>query len=99
MPRKRATHTHQYKKVKLKIAYVYRCMLSNCNHYIMPEFIMGKESVCPSCNHEFVIDKYASMRTNPICIDCRKEHPTPLTNSSKPDSNVIADILKRHGVH
>jgi len=103
MPKRKGNHTHQYRRVKLKKAHVYRCMLTNCNHYIMPEFILGKESVCPSCSREFVIDKYASLRANPICIDCRREHPNHSSNSSTelsaPVSNIVADILKRHGVH
>lgn len=99
MPKK--SHTHQYKRVKLKTASVYRCMLTNCPHYIGEEFILGRESLCPSCGREFIIDKYASMRVNPICIDCRKESPKPSAKHQRsPDvqPSVVADILKRYGV-
>jgi hypothetical protein len=77
-------------------------MLSDCPHYIGEEFILGRESLCPSCGREFVIDKYASLRTNPICIDCRTKQPKPSQPSKESpevQSEVVAAILKQYGVH
>jgi hypothetical protein len=94
-------HTHQYRRVKLKNVSVFRCMLTNCPHYIGEEFILGRESLCPSCGKEFIIDKYASLRTNPICLDCRDVSPKSKKKSNRsPDvqPSVVADILKRYGV-
>jgi len=99
MPIKNKGHTHQYKKVKLSKggADVYRCMLSNCSHYIPPALLLGRESLCPSCHQVFTIDKYASKRTFPVCEDCRKSKDSSEQSSPKLDTSVM-DLMKKLGI-
>jgi DNA-directed RNA polymerase subunit RPC12/RpoP len=107
---KRCT-THQYRKIRQKPSdrLIYRCM--NCAHYITPEFLLGRQSLCWGCKKPFSIDQYASERTYPKCDDCRNKI-TPFVKPSEellgpsisvkeelPESdNVVADILKRYGI-
>src|SRR5688500_15107948 len=98
---KAKSHTHQYKKVRLSKggAFVYRCMLSDCPHYISPALILGKSSICPSCHESFVIDKYASQRTFPICETCRaKKNPSSVDLPHLQDESLAA-TLKKLGIH
>lgn len=103
---------HQYKKILQKPSEreIYRCM--NCAHYITPEFLLGRQSLCWGCHNQFTIDPYASERKYPKCENCRNK-VTPLSKKSKENSpgpstvvseelpesdNVVADILKRYGI-
>ena len=104
--------THQYKKILQNPSKreIYRCM--NCSHYITPEFLLGRQSICWGCHTPFTIDPYASERKFPKCENCRNK-VTPLSKKSEaallgpsisvkeelPESdNVVADILKRYGI-
>jgi len=84
---------HQYKRIKQKPSerIIYRCMRPNCNHYLTPEFILGKVSICWQCKEEFVMDPYAVERQFPKCPNCRtkvtsfaKAKQERLQNSSTP---------------
>ena len=103
---------HQYKRIKQKPSgrEIYRCM--NCAHYITPEFLLGRQSICWGCKQEFTIDYYATERTFPKCENCRdrvtsftkksqEESPGPqieLAEDSLESISVVADILKRYGL-
>jgi len=66
-------HTHQYRRIKQPPSnrIIYRCMRPDCNHYLTPEFILGKASVCWQCKTDFVMDPYSTERQFPKCKDCR----------------------------
>ena len=84
---------HKYKKVNLakskaKPYIVYRCMLPNCSHYVTEKMVLGRISLCWSCNHPFVIGAF---RAKPICFNC-KDQKKGVDNSS------VETILKNAGV-
>ena len=61
---------HQYVKIKLTSATVYRCVLAGCSHYIRPEFILNKVGVCPYCGNEFLITRELARRKIVHCSSC-----------------------------
>jgi Zn-finger nucleic acid-binding protein len=86
-------------------------MIPNCNHYITPELIIGKYSICPECQQEFIINKAATQRVFPKCADCKgkvelRGAVKDLVEKSKGSSsappkeltNISADILKKFGI-
>lgn len=66
-------HTHKYKRVKIgrkKDYVVYACQL-NCSHYVTPEFIVGRVTICFRCGKEFELTK-SLLKVKPTCKDCIK---------------------------
>jgi ribosomal protein S27AE len=75
-------HIHRYKKVNLattphKEYLVYRCILPNCNHYLQPALLIGKQASCPRCGEEYIIAADLARLTKPHCRKCTagKEKP------------------------
>lgn len=51
-------HVHKYLRVRLgkdKKFIVFRCVLTDCPHFIRREFIIGKRTICWRCGAEFVM--------------------------------------------
>ncbi len=76
---------HKYQQVKWgsKGTVVWRCVLRDCTHYLHPEFIEGKQSICWKCGQSFIITKVESQRTKPKCGSCvgRTDSVMELINS------------------
>ena len=82
---------HKYKRVNIatkpKEYFVFRCVLSNCSHYITELLIIGKNSLCWNCNNPFVISRH---KAKPVCDSCR-------IDTNEEDEKVV-EILKGIGV-
>lgn len=69
-------HTHKYQRINLgkKETYqVYRCMLTNCPHYLTPELAISRLSICWGCNIPFRLSTDDVRSTKPMCHNCRRE--------------------------
>ena len=77
--------THQYKRITQPPSNreIYRCM--NCSHYVTPEFLQGRQSICWDCKEEFTIDRYAAERKFPKCVNCRDR----VTNFTKTPEDTL----------
>lgn len=65
------SHIHKYSRTKLgETYYVYRCVLINCTHYLHPQFVVGKLSLCFKCGEPFEMTK-KSLLKKPICKNCK----------------------------
>jgi hypothetical protein len=74
MAKKRKAHLgpHKYKKVKWgdKGTEIFRCFLTNCPHYLHPQFVEGKLSLCWSCDKPCYMNKARIAKVKPICDEC-----------------------------
>lgn len=73
-------HTHKYKKVIQKPSgrTIWACALPDCSHYTTPELVVGKKSICFTCDEEFVLTKaLMSQRVRPSCAPCRFKNAKP----------------------
>lgn len=83
MPAKK--HTHKYHKVSLNGQDVWACALPDCTHYMpkhMEFAVIGKKSICWSCDLEFILTGALMNQDNPKCRDC------------SPAVNRIMDVLE-----
>jgi hypothetical protein len=67
-------HVHQYQQTMLGKRAIFRCMMSNCPHYVMAELVLGRHSVCPRCQEEFIVDSTALANVFPHCSNCTKKN-------------------------
>lgn len=64
-------HIHKYKKIKMGEDYkVYKCTLPGCPHYIRPELVVGRFSLCWMCEESFVMTEVSATRLKPKCQGC-----------------------------
>ena len=75
-------HIHRYKRVNLattphKSYLVYRCILPNCNHYLQPALLVGKQANCPRCSETYVITAELARLSKPHCRKCTTEKEKP----------------------
>lgn len=68
-------HIHKYYKVTQSPSWIiFRCVLSDCAHYINEKLIAGRKSICWVCNKPFTIPStvnYKRLAKKPAC--CRGE--------------------------
>lgn len=88
---------HKYLRIKTEKneRILFRCVLPNCSHYIMEEFIIGKECICWRCSKVFVILGRMKYRTRPYCElhIKRKEMVEELV-----PGDAVNELLKKVGV-
>jgi len=62
---------HKYKKIRFRESgfVVYKCILSGCSHYVPPELLIGRKSVCWRCGGEHTINDIKLAKQ--VCEDCR----------------------------
>ena len=70
-------HIHRYQRANIAKAQgkkyeVYRCSLPDCNHYLVPELVAGKKSICWRCGDPFVITTNLLRLAKPHCKNCTK---------------------------
>ena len=75
----KVTHIHKYQRTTIGSKgkfIVYRCALPDCSHYIPPELVVGRRSLCNSCANEIIInrDDITIGTIKPICEDCKERN-------------------------
>lgn len=74
-------HTHKYVRRNNgvnKEVWVMACALPTCPHYVYMKSklsapqLVGKVSVCNSCNDEFILDRHSLRLSKPTCKNCRQ---------------------------
>lgn len=83
-------HTHKYQRTDIsktphKEYIVYRCVLPDCNHYIVPELLIGKRSLCHRCDEEFVITSDLARLAKPHCKECGPKNRKQLVDDELVD--------------
>jgi hypothetical protein len=90
-------HTHKYEKKDVgkvdKEVIVYACALPGCTHYLRPELLNNKFSICWKCGETFIIrrDKNGFMK-KPWCDECRESLKK---NKLEPKIETNLDMLIR----
>lgn len=69
-------HIHKYIRHKFHKSgtVVFRCVLSNCSHYLAPAFVLGKMSLCWYCDNVFEMSKRSVRLKKPHC-GCKGKRP------------------------
>lgn len=64
-------HIHKYRRIKMGNDYeVYKCVLPGCPHYIRPELVVGRFSLCWGCDEQFTMSATSATRLKPKCQKC-----------------------------
>jgi hypothetical protein len=75
-------HIHKYVRDKFPNGRrIYKCVLPSCHHYLLEQFIEGKESICWRCDEIFVITKTLADLKRPHCKKCTKGKNKETTES------------------
>jgi hypothetical protein len=74
---KKPKHMHKYERGKLGDSYeIYRCVLTECTHYIPLSLADGKLSLCwGNCGNAVMLDKQMinqAKTKRPICDSCKE---------------------------
>lgn len=95
MPRKKWDHEiHKYMKVVFNnrqggTTEIWRCILPNCQHYLVGEMVLGKLCLCNRCEENvFEMNRSHLSKKWPHCLDCTKEYK----NHKAKKKPAIADI-------
>jgi hypothetical protein len=89
-------HIHKYRRIKIgknKDYVVYKCFL-DCPHYITPELVIGRMSICWYCGNEFEMTK-ASLKLKPTC-GCYKQGTPRIEEIDEEDESDL--LLKNLGL-
>lgn len=83
---------HKYYRTKIGDNYVvYKCGVAGCTHYVPPELLVDRYSICWRCGEEFVITKAAARLAKPHCVACTKVDSN-LPKAKREDKVKIIDI-------
>ena len=101
MPARKWDHKiHKYQKVvfrskkkKGKETEIWRCMLTNCQHYLVGEMVIGKLSLCNRCGDPFEMREANLQQKKPHCVSCTRPY-NQSGKSKKPDLAYIAKNLE-----
>lgn len=98
-----SSHTHKYYKSHIGWGKgkktVYRCALPDCSHYVAPNAVLLKYSLCWKCGKEFILPKAVSLLTSkPWCPSCAKDRkkvvePATHTERARPDLDSFIENL------
>ncbi len=73
MPKKIHNGPHKYQRIKLWGHHpVYKCMQTDCSHYIEPELVVNRLSICWECEDEFRMSAKMAKLVKPHCATCGK---------------------------
>jgi hypothetical protein len=62
---------HKYRRATLGKSTIYNCIIPGCSHYLYPERVVNRISLCNKCEKEFVMpSRVGLLRSIPICPDC-----------------------------
>ena len=75
-------HIHKYRRQKIFVSLnrpdgyiVYACDFPDCTHYIPPERVLGRDSICNKCGRVFTMTRNRSMlRAIPHCENCKRNN-------------------------
>lgn len=87
-------HTHKYIKVSGKHSSIWSCAHPDCNHFIWHSqemILIGRSSICWSCDNKFPLDEDALKEEMPLCFKCRN----PEITITEEDINAL---LKSKGI-
>ena len=73
MAGKNKRHTHKYHRINIAGDMLWACALPDCYHYMprhMNNMVIGKKSICWSCNNDLVMDTRSMQSNMPQCLDC-----------------------------
>lgn len=92
-------HIHKYQRVDIaktpgKSYPVFKCVLPQCSHYITPELVVGKETICWRCDEVFLLTVDLARLVRPHCKDCTR---TEGANQKIKDPQILEAIL--HGLN
>lgn len=84
-------HTHKYHKVQTPKGHLWCCALPDCSHH-QPSYLeaklVGKRSICWSCDEEMILDDVNMQDDKPMHHTCKD------TGIKVSDIEHLADILK-----
>ena len=81
---------HKYKRKRIgkdKDYIVYACVLPNCNHYITPELLEGKEFLCWRCGKANLAGVLTRNLAKPHCKACTKSKKEETLIKTEPKSH------------
>lgn len=89
---------HKYKQIKIgknRDKGIFACQIPGCNHYLFPEMILNKWSLCNRCNEPFIIGVVESKQVKPHCKECKiaRGNYNLLPKRKKVDENAVGDLL------
>lgn len=73
---KKAKHIHRYIRRTLtprSTTLIYACIEPGCSHYVYPNHLVGKISLCNKCREPFVITPKLALLAKPHCKACTDE--------------------------
>jgi ribosomal protein S27AE len=81
---------HKYQRVEWgkNKTIVWRCMLTNCSHYMHDDFIIGKQTLCHRCGDPTLMNKERQTRVRPVCESCKR-----VTGEMQEVNKMVDDIL------
>ena len=64
---------HKYERFKQgNGAFIWKCILPDCGHFLRRDMIYGRMSICPRCGDEYIMDRRAMELNKPHCRECTK---------------------------
>jgi hypothetical protein len=90
-------HVHRYQRRNIaksqgKTYLVYYCSLPDCNHYLVPELVVGKKSICWKCGEAFILTADLARLAKPHCKKCGTQG-TKRVEDSKTMEEFLKDFL------
>lgn len=89
---KKDKHIHKLFRVNGKHNKMFKCAFPDCVFLLHPgqfEILIGRYSLCHSCNNKFVITEQSLDEDMPICDDCRFK--TVMTKIGI-DENIVEEV-------
>lgn len=92
---------HMYKRysVGAKKWVIYRCMLPNCTHHVLPQMLVGRLSICYRCGEDFTCGEKDLNRAQPHCEPCTNPDLSPKGRKRvKVNTEAVSSILGNLGI-
>jgi hypothetical protein len=67
-------HVHKYVKVSSKFSFIWKCADPMCKHFVygaQEYIVIGRASICWSCDNLFTLTNEAMKDETPRCDECR----------------------------
>ncbi len=86
---------HKYIKVTFNregTSILWKCILTNCGHYLVNEMVLGRQCVCHRCENIFEMGRKNLDQKKPHCITCTR--PANTKGRKTEGDNEINTILQ-----